>query len=91
MVFMVLNDNVTYLTICDNVCFNWILKMSIICSQAKFVVKTDDDQYVDLYEGMVLSERYNNSLEYTKDRFLFCPVLRGSRISVNMTLKFYVR
>ena len=67
------------------------MTMSIIFSQAKFVVKTDDDQYVDLYEGMVLFERYYNSLEYTKDRFLFCPVLRGKPILVNMTLKFYVR
>ena len=30
------------------------------CSQAEFVVKTDDDQFIDLYE--VTTNNYNNKL-----------------------------
>ena len=38
------------------------------CSQAQFVVKTDDDMYVDLYEVHTLTRRYLNTSHYATDR-----------------------
>ena len=38
------------------------------CSQAQFVVKTDDDMYVDLYEVHTLTRRYLNTSHYMEDR-----------------------
>ena len=58
------------------------LWVSQFCEQAKFVVKTDDDQYVDLYEVVVLTGRYSESVEYVRNRFLLCPVWRGLPILV---------
>ena len=54
----------------------------ILPSQAKFVVKTDDDQYIDLYEVLILTARYLESPHYIMDRFLLCPVWRGMPILV---------
>ena len=51
-------------------------------SQAKFVVKTDDDQYIDLYEVLILTARYLESPHYMRNRFLLCPVWRGMPILV---------
>ena len=50
--------------------------------KAEFIVKTDDDQYVDLYEALVVARRYSRSEEYVKNRFILCPVLRGLPILV---------
>ena len=58
------------------------LWVSQFCGQAKFVVKADDDQYVDLHEVMVLTGRYSKSVEYMSNRFLLCPVWRGLPILV---------
>ena len=68
--------NLSYKNIMGNL---WV---SHFCEQAKFVVKTDDDQYVDLYEVLVLTGRYSKSLEYAKNRFILCPVWRGLPILV---------
>ena len=38
------------------------------CSQAQFVVKTDDDMYVDLYEVHTLTRRHLNTTQYLEDR-----------------------
>ena len=38
------------------------------CSQAEFVVKTDDDMYVDLYEVHTLTRRHLTSSHYLEDR-----------------------
>ena len=38
------------------------------CSQAQFVVKTDDDMYVDLYEVHTLTRRHLNTSQYLEDR-----------------------
>ena len=38
------------------------------CSQAQFVVKTDDDMYVDLYEVHTLTRRHLTSSHYLEDR-----------------------
>ena len=50
--------------------------------KAEFIVKTDDDQYVDLYEALVVARRYSRSEEYVKNRFILCPVLNGLPILV---------
>ena len=50
--------------------------------KAEFIVKTDDDQYVDLYEAPVVARRFSRSEEYVKNRFILCPVLRGLPILV---------
>ena len=50
--------------------------------KAEFIVKTDDDQYVDLYEALVVARRYSWSEEYVKNRFILCQVDRGIRIQV---------
>ena len=68
--------NLSYKNIMGNL---WV---SQFCEQAQFVVKTDDDQYVDLYEVLVLTGRYSKSLEYAKNRFILCPVWRGLPILV---------
>ena len=58
------------------------LWVSQFCEQAEFVVKTDDDQYVDLYEALVLAGRYSQSVHYVRNRLLLCPVWRGLPILV---------
>ena len=50
--------------------------------KAEFIVKTDDDQYVDLYEALVVARRFSRSDEYVKNRFILCPVLNGLPILV---------
>ena len=50
--------------------------------KAEFIVKTDDDQYVDLYEAPVVARRFSMSEEYVKNRFILCPVLNGLPILV---------
>ena len=50
--------------------------------KAEFIVKTDDDQYVDLYEAPMVARRFSRSEEYVKNRFILCPVLNGLPILV---------
>ena len=50
--------------------------------KAEFIVKTDDDQYVDLYEAPMVARRFSRSEEYVKNRFILCPVFRGHPILV---------
>ena len=38
------------------------------CEQAEFVVKTDDDMYVDLYEVFSLTRSYLNNVHYLTNR-----------------------
>ena len=45
-------------------------------------MKTDDDQYIDLYEVLVMTARYYKSPPYMRDRFLLCPAWRGVTILV---------
>ena len=61
--------------------------MTVFCVlKAQFILKTDDDQYVDLYEALVLTSRYSLSEQYVKNRFILCPVLRGLPILVRKYL-----
>ena len=54
--------NLSYKAIMGNL---WVAEF---CSQAQFVVKTDDDMYVDLYEVQTLTRRHLNTSHYAKDR-----------------------
>ena len=38
------------------------LWVSEFCQQAEFVIKTDDDSYVDLYAVFVLTKRYQDTM-----------------------------
>ena len=64
----------------DEVSADWLCVV-----KAQFILKTDDDQYVDLYEALVVARRYSMSEQYMKNRFLLCPVLRGLPILVTFT------
>ena len=44
------------------------LWVSEFCEQAEFVVKTDDDMYVDLFEMYSLTRGYLNNLQYQTNR-----------------------
>ena len=44
------------------------LWVSEFCEQAEFVVKTDDDMYIDLYEVYYLTRSYLNNLHYHTNR-----------------------
>ena len=54
--------NLSYKAVMGNL---WVAEF---CSQAEFVVKTDDDMYVDLYEVHTLTRRHLNTTHYVKDR-----------------------
>ena len=54
--------NLSYKAIMGNL---WVAEF---CSQAQFVVKTDDDMYVDLYEVHTLTRRHLTSTQYLEDR-----------------------
>ena len=44
------------------------LWVSEFCEQAEFVVKTDDDQFVDLYEVFTLTRAQLNTSDYNNNR-----------------------
>ena len=54
--------NLSYKAIMGNL---WVAEF---CSQAQFVVKTDDDMYVDLYEVHTLTRRHLTTSHYGEDR-----------------------
>ena len=66
------------------------LWVSEYCEQAEFVVKTDDDMYVDLYEGYSITRGYITTTHYQRNRFLLCPVWRGLPILRDPSSKWYV-
>ena len=54
--------NLSYKAVMGNL---WVAEF---CSQAEFVVKTDDDMYVDLYEVQTLTRRHLTTSQYVEDR-----------------------
>ena len=54
--------NLSYKAVMGNL---WVAEF---CSQAEFVVKTDDDMYVDLYEVHTLTRRHLTSSQYLENR-----------------------
>ena len=63
---------------------------SQFCSQAEFVVKTDDDVFVDLYEVFALTRKYMNTSHFKKDSFLLCPVWINMQIERDPASKWFV-
>ena len=59
--------NLSYKAIMGNL---WV---SEFCEQAEFVVKTDDDQFVDLYEVYDVTRYFLDSTQYLENKFLLCP------------------
>ena len=57
--------NLSYKEIMGNL---WV---SEFCEQAEFVVKTDDDQFIDLYEVYTLTRAYLNTSHYNTNRFMW--------------------
>ena len=66
------------------------LWVSIFCEQAEFIVKTDDDMFVDLYEVFALTRSYKNNAQYQDHSFLLCPVLRTLPILRDPLSKWFV-
>ena len=56
--------NLTYKSVMGHL---WV---SQFCRQAEFVVKTDDDQFVDLYEVFTLTRALLNTSDYNNNRLL---------------------
>jgi len=63
--------NLSYKAILGNL---WV---SEFCNQAEFVVKTDDDMFVDLYEVYSFTRDYLTNTQYIHNKFLLCPAWRG--------------
>ena len=45
-----------------------VLWAAEFCAQAEFVVKADDDMFVDLHLALSLAQRYRNTASYTAGR-----------------------
>ena len=66
------------------------LWVSNFCEQAEFVVKTDDDMYVDLYEVHTLTRGYVNNAQYQSNSFILCPVWATLPIIRDPTNKWFI-
>ncbi|XP_023334739.1 LARGE xylosyl- and glucuronyltransferase 2 [Eurytemora carolleeae] len=66
------------------------LWVSNFCEQADFVVKTDDDMFVDLYATYFFTRQYLVSPEYNDNSFLLCPMWPPTRILRDKKRKWYV-
>jgi len=64
--------------------------VSRFCEQAEFVVKTDDDMFIDLYATYFITRQYLTHPNYIKNSFLFCPVWTGSKVFRDNSSKWYV-
>merc|ERR1712106_1093846 len=67
-----------------------LLWVSNFCSQAEFVVKTDDDMYVDLYQVYTITRRHLSHQAYLSSSFLLCPVLSSLPIVRDRASKWFV-
>lgn len=63
---------------------------STFCKQAEFVVKTDDDMFVDIFEVFSLTRTYLNNTQYRDDKFLLCPVWKTLPIIRDPKNKWFV-
>lgn len=66
----------------------WVLEF---CPQAKFVVKTDDDIFLDLFEINFLVSKYKMSAQFNEGKFLLCPVLQDNDIKKDSGNKWFVQ
>ncbi|XP_023330623.1 beta-1,3-galactosyltransferase 1 isoform X2 [Eurytemora carolleeae] len=66
------------------------LWVSEFCEQADFVVKTDDDMFIDLYATYFFTRQYLKSPQYVGNSFLLCPVWHGMPVLRETNSKWYV-
>ena len=66
------------------------LWVSEYCEQAEFVVKTDDDVYVNIYEVYNITRTYITTTLYQRNKLLLCSVFEGAPIIRNPSSKWYV-
>ena len=66
------------------------LWVSEYCEQAEFVVKTDDDIYVNIYEVYNITRSYINANHFQRNKFLLGYVIRGMPIKRDPSSKWYV-
>lgn len=67
-------QNMTYKNIMGKL---WV---SQFCKQAEFVVRADDDTYVDLYSVFFLAQKYQQTDDYKDGRFLLGPVKKWNPV-----------
>ena len=51
--------------------------VSLFCRQAEFVLTTDGNIFVDMYELFIFTRRFLNTTSYINNKFLFCPIISG--------------
>jgi len=76
--------NLSYKTVFGKL---WVARF---CEQAEFMVKTDDDWILDLYETYTLTRRYLTHPKYKTDMFVLCPVRKNFPILRDKKNKWYV-
>lgn len=59
--------------------FYWTLHF---CAQADFLIKTDDDIYIDLYETYHYTRRFLTTMDYASGQFLACLQKRVNTIPI---------
>jgi len=76
--------NLSYKSIMAN---TWV---SHFCRQAEFVLKVDDDMFVDMYELFVFTRQFLKTNPYINSSFLVCPVAQGGSPNRDPNTKWYV-
>jgi len=66
------------------------LWVGTFCEQAEFVVKTDDDMFIDLYETYAFTRQYLDHPKYLNNEFILCPKWYGMAILRDPGSKWYV-
>jgi hypothetical protein len=63
------------------------LWVSTFCEQAEFVVKTDDDMYIDLFATYAITRCWN----CFRQQLLYAKIIRGSIALANTLLTYSTR
>jgi len=63
---------------------------STFCKQADFVIKTDDDMFIDLFQVYHITRPYLTSEEYRRSSFFLCPRWAGAKPQRDPNDKYFV-
>ena len=66
------------------------LWVSEFCEQAEFIVKTDDDMFIDLYATYHITRQYLAHPKYLENELIMCPTWYGAPILRDPNSKWYV-
>ena len=66
------------------------LWVSEFCEQAEFIVKTDDDMFIDLYAAYHMTRQYLTNSKYLNNEFILCPTHDGMGIIRDPNSKWFV-